>query len=372
MALFVVVLAAVAAAAVRAGAPVIPPLSPGCLPAVDGQQDLWCPGAEGAGAKNPLDSTYKCYKIPSLVRTWNGTVLAFIEARKLNCGDQGYVDLRMRRSLDGGKTWLPSQMIHGESTTSSHVTIGDACPTWDAARGMVHLVFTRNNADVFYTRSTDEGATWAPPRNISGMVDGHRGPGNFIGTGHAGGLQLRRTGRLLVPMHGPCHMIYSDDGGETWAKAPGAMSNGGECQVAEIRPGLLIVSGRNDGTGYTEIAYSTDDGMTWNTSTPNHDLRSPVGGCEASIVQHPNGMLYHSAPDSLLLRSKMVVKVSADQGHTWRNHRHVWDKAAGYSALSVLGNDTDVDAPLGLLYDRDDRPHIIFEAHGITFTSFPP
>ena len=32
-------------------------------------------------------------------------------------------------------------------------------------------------------------------------------------------------------MHGPCHAIYSDDGGQTWAKARGAMSNGGECHM---------------------------------------------------------------------------------------------------------------------------------------------
>merc|ERR1712013_579411 len=123
--------------------------------------------------------------------------------------------------------------------------------------GDVILIFTRNNADVFLTRSADDGASWSKPENISGSVDGHREPGHgFIGTGHAGGLQLQSSGRLLIPMHGPCTMIFSDDGGAKWAKAKGSLSNGGECQIAEIRPGLIIATARNDNEGFTEIAYS--------------------------------------------------------------------------------------------------------------------
>eukprot|EP01062_Namystynia_karyoxenos_P070769 TRINITY_DN66146_c0_g1_i1.p2 TRINITY_DN66146_c0_g1~~TRINITY_DN66146_c0_g1_i1.p2 ORF type:complete len:384 (+),score=112.76 TRINITY_DN66146_c0_g1_i1:66-1154(+) len=357
--------AVLAAVLCAAAAQKIPALKPGCLPK-DNQTDLWCPGAEGVPPAAG-DEGYACYKIPSLLRTGNGTLLAFIEGRKLHCGDQGYVDLRLRRSTDGGLTWQQSQLVHGESTEAEHHTIGDACPVWDAATGAVHLIFTRDNADVYYTRSEDDGATWAPPRNISGEVDGHRDTG-FIGTGHAGGLQLP-SGRLLVPMHGPCHMIYSDDHGRTWTKGSG-LTNGGECQVALVRPGLLIATGRNDNTGYTEIAYSTDDGLTWNASTPNKDLPSPVQGCEASIVSHPNGQLYHSAPDSFLLRTKMVVKRSRDGGATWQPHRVVWPGAAGYSALAVLGNSSD--SPLALFYDRNNVSMIVFEARGVTYTTLPP
>ena len=166
-------------------------------------------------------------------------------------------------------------------------------------------------------------------------------------------------------------MIYSDDHGQSWHKAPGSMSNGGECQVAEIKPGLLIVTGRPEGGAKdTQIAYSTDDGMTWNTSVAHADLPSPVDGCECSIVLHPNGKLYHSGPDSKLLRTKMVVKISADGGASWAPHLTVWPKAAGYSALQVLGNTTD--APIGIYYDRNQHPMIIFEAQSVSWTTFAP
>ena len=225
---------------------------------------------------------------------------------------------------------------------------------------------------MYLTRSADDGASWSAPVNISGSVDGHREAGQgFIGTGHAGGIELARTGRLLVPMHGPCTMIYSDDGGASWAKAPGGMSNGGECQVAEIRPGLIIATGRNDEEGFTEIAYSTDDGMTFSPSVPNRDLPSPIDGVEASIVFHPGTQrLYHSAPDSFSFRTDLHVKSSADDGKTWMDLSAPWEGgSAGYSALAVLGD--EADAPLGLLYDRNNHTMLIFEARGVTFTTVP-
>merc|ERR1719453_2953776 len=110
-------------------------------------------------------------------------------------------------------------------------------------------------------------------------------------------------------------MIYSDDSGRTWHKGQGAL--GSECQTAEIRPGLLINTARAS-TDNTYIQWSTDNGITW-SGGPNKDLRSPIEGVEASILVHPNGKIYHSAPDDVILRNKMVVKVSSDDGKTWQN-----------------------------------------------------
>jgi sialidase-1 len=348
--------------------PSVPALSPGCLPK-DNQTDLWCPGARGQPPAEG-DEAVRCYKIPSLLRTQRGTLLAFVEARRLQCGDGGLVDLHLRRSLTGGSSWLATQdvVVNDEVVDAQHITWGDACPVQDRSNGRVHLILTRNNADVYAMHSDDEGGSWSTPRNISAMVDGHRAKGSFVGTGHAGGVQLR-DGRLLVPLHGPCRFIFSDDGGESWALAPGSLSAGGECQAVEIRRGLLLATARNGQEGHTYLAFSTDGGVHWNASVPNPDLPSPIDGCEASLVAHPNGLLYHSAPDSYLLRTNMVVRASADGGRTWTIHRRVWASSAGYSSMVVLGE--GADAPLGLLYDRNNVSMIIFEARGVTFTAVP-
>ena len=130
--------------------------------------------------------------------------------------------------------------------------------------------------------------------------------------------------------------------------------------------GRLLATARNDDEGFHYLATSFDGGMTWNASIQTPGLPSPIAGCEASLVAHPNGLLYHSAPNSFVLREKMVVHVSADGGHSWRVHKHVWPHSAGYSAMVVMG--TDAKAPLGLLYDRNNVSMIVFEARGISFT----
>ena len=57
--------------------------------------------------------------------------------------------------------------MHSNSTESDWHTVGDALPVRDAATGRIHLAFTIDNLDVFYTASVDDGASWAAPTNIS-------------------------------------------------------------------------------------------------------------------------------------------------------------------------------------------------------------
>src|SRR5690349_13089152 len=55
---------------------------------------------------------YSCFRIPAVVRSTQGTLLAFAEGRIDNCGDTGDIDLVLRRSSDGGKTWGPLQVVN--------------------------------------------------------------------------------------------------------------------------------------------------------------------------------------------------------------------------------------------------------------------
>src|SRR2546427_5634459 len=48
---------------------------------------------------------YFCYRIPALVVTTKGTILALCEARKHDCNDWDDIDIVMRRSFDNGKSW---------------------------------------------------------------------------------------------------------------------------------------------------------------------------------------------------------------------------------------------------------------------------
>src|SRR5688500_7910916 len=179
------------------------------------------------------DGGYHTYRIPSLITTKGGAVLAFCEGRKNNRGDAGDIDLVLRRSTDGGKTWGKVQVVWDEADN----TCGNPCPVVDQKTGTVWLLMTHNlRTDteakivsgkstgaraVWLTKSTDDGATWDKPVEIT--KDVKKPDWTWYATGPGIGIQLK-SGRLLVPcdhkadggkMRGS-HAIYSDDAGKTW------------------------------------------------------------------------------------------------------------------------------------------------------------
>src|SRR5262249_50094408 len=67
---------------------------------------------------------YHPYRIPSLLISAKGTLLAFCEGRKTSRSDTGDIDLVLRRSFDGGKTWQPTQIVWDDGDN----TCGNPCP----------------------------------------------------------------------------------------------------------------------------------------------------------------------------------------------------------------------------------------------------
>lgn len=69
---------------------------------------------------------YKGYRIPALVVTKQGTLLAFCAARK-ELGDWSDIDIAMRRSTDGGRTWEPMRIVAGRDS----MTVDNPVPIVD-------------------------------------------------------------------------------------------------------------------------------------------------------------------------------------------------------------------------------------------------
>jgi len=110
---------------------------------------------------------YHTYRIPAVVVTPSGTLLAFCEGRKYSAADDGDIDLLLRRSFDGGKTWEDVQLL---CDAGPH-TAGNPAPVVDLETGKVVLVFCVNNDSVWVTESGDDGATWSPPREITSLSE---------------------------------------------------------------------------------------------------------------------------------------------------------------------------------------------------------
>src|SRR6185369_8466498 len=98
------------------------------------EQALWTAGEDG----------YHTYRIPALLVTKQGSVLAFCEGRKTAGGDHGDLDLVMKRSTDGGSTWSPQSIVYEEGDTAK-ITIGNPCPVVDQSTGTIWLPFCRDN-----------------------------------------------------------------------------------------------------------------------------------------------------------------------------------------------------------------------------------
>ena len=115
---------------------------------------------------------YYCIKIPVLVTTNKGTLLAFGEGRMHSCSDFMWTDLIYKRSTDRGRTWGPLTILYSNSSaeTGEYNVIGNAAPVVLRDNGRILLPFCRNNRQVLLTHSDDDGVSWSVPVNISNVV----------------------------------------------------------------------------------------------------------------------------------------------------------------------------------------------------------
>ncbi|HOB73548.1 MAG TPA: sialidase family protein [Phycisphaerae bacterium] len=332
------------------------------------QQELFVSGTDG----------YHTYRIPALIVTARGTLLAFCEGRKNSGADSGDIDILFKRSTDAGRTWEETRLIadHGPHT------IGNPCPVVDRKTGTIWLLLTGNLAQdvegkilsgasigtrtVWVCRSDDDGITWTTPVEITSSV---KDPAwTWYATGPGCGIQLR-SGRMVIPCdHNLAdqartrrsHVIYSDDHGQTWKLGGVAGPDTNECQVVELADGTLMLNMRNyaKGTGRQSlraISTSTDAGQTWTPPTYSAELVEPV--CQAAFVRFADPLSPPAGPAPLLFsnpastkRANMTVRVSYDEGRTWPIARQINPGPSAYSALAVLP-----DRTIALFYERGEK-----------------
>ena len=318
------------------------------------------------------DSGYACFRIPAIVRTGKGTLLAFAEARKKGCSDTGDIDLVLRRSTDQGKTWTPLQVIWDDGDNVA----GNPAPVVDFATGTIWLLSTWNlgkdhesqiinqtsldTRRVFTQKSTDDGNTWSQAKEITGSV---KQPNwTWYATGPVHGIQIKNgscKGRLVIPCDHIeavtkkyfSHTVYSDDHGASWklgGTTPGDQVN--ECTVAELPGGRLILNMRNyDRTQKNrKISLSADGGLTWSGLRDDLRLIEPI--CQASmldiVARGKNSVLCFLNPADSLTRRNLVLQISRDEGVTWKPVVTVHAGPAAYSDLAQVNK-----RELGCLYE---------------------
>ena len=333
---------------------------------------------------NGLDG-YACYRIPAIVRTPAGALLAFAEARRNSCADFGDVRIVMRRSKDGGKTWSAVEMV----AENGSLQAGNPAPVVDTRdhrypKGRVFLVYCTGDASeaavmrgegsrrIWFRTSSDEGSTWSQPVEITASVKLPGWHHYATGPGHA--LQLmhgRYAGRIVVASNHSendprpsgqsysAHDFYSDDHGATWKLgATLAWPGSNESTAAETADGTVVMNSR-DQSGASRariIAISKDGGARWDSVFVAKDLIDPV--CEGSMIDYQyrkEHVLLFTNPGNERERRDLTISVSRDGGRTWPKHSLVDAGPAAYSDLVAMKGDR-----LGIVWERGNNGGIFF------------
>lgn len=361
-----------------------------------GQTPVFVSGSDG----------YKSFRIPAIIGTPAGDLLAFAEGRVVGSGDFGDIDIVMKRSKDSGKTWSAIQVV----ATYDALQAGNPAPVMDLTdpaypKGRMFLFFNTGNnhegevrkgkglREVWYKTSADGGLTWSEAVNITTQVHRPRQPGSnanynfkedwrsYANTpGH--GLQLlngRYKGRIYIAANHTtgaprpafadyqAHGFYTDDHGKTFRLGESIPIEGSnESTAAEISGGRLMFNARNQKGDVRAriVAVSSDGGAKWDTAYFDHNLPDPV--CEGTILTVGKGEKHHilafaNAADTQK-RDNLTLRISFDDGQSWTKQFPVDRSDAGqpdytaYSDLVKTGTNT-----VGVLYERDGYKSIVFK-----------
>lgn len=315
---------------------------------------------------------YLSYRIPSLICTKNGTVLAFTEGRKETGGDGGPTDIVLKRSPGNAGQWdsaeirgwghnrkntviwLPEQVVFRSKNGEAWM---NPVPVVDQTSGTIFVVanhypqpYKDANAPIWLVKSTDEGATWSDPVEITSGTGKHEiGPG--------AGIQLR-AGRLIVQVYDG--IIYSDDHGQTWKQGGTAPGDWNETQVVELVDGSLLFSRRKSPNRV--FMYSRDDGQTWSQPVPQSELPDP--DCQGSMIRYTrkddgftkNRLLFANPVSGAIAagsvesdprgRFNVTVRMSYDEGNTWPVEKRILTGPGAYSSMAVFP-----DGSIGILFE---------------------
>ncbi len=333
------------------------------------------------------------YRIPGIVRTNNGTLLAIFDRRLETHRDpQGVANIGLKRSTDGGRTWEPQQVIldrgnwgglppryngvtdacilvneknnevfvgalwmHGQWIKGKWVGIPDD-PDAELGRKKASMpgMTEKETCQFLMVRSTDDGQTWSEPVNLTGIK---KPEWSLYALSPTNGITLD-DGTLVFPSKVPGNvaLTYSTDGGQTWEVSDlGPKTSGAENAIVQLDDGSVMMNARSmNRSGYRTVYTTPDLGKTWiEHPTNNKVLEEP--GCHGSLYKHvymdggeKKSILFFSNPASSEKRERMTIKASFDEGLTWPAKYWILldEGRSAYSSITSVDDNT-----IGILYE---------------------
>lgn len=325
----------------------------------------------------------KNFRIPGIVETTKGTLVAVFDNRFNHAGDlPADITVGVSVSKDNGVTWSPIKTAIDYKDLPGGHGIGDPTILFDPVTERLwiaalrapksgHPIWTSQKGTTspdlcgqfILSYSDNEGMTWSKPINITEdvkrLADPDTADWGLLFQGPGAGIAMT-DGTLVFPAQiwghkggAPHHgvLVYSKDHGKTWTSSKAMPWGGSESTVAQLPDGSLLLNTREGGGPATRItARTTDLGETWE-KVQTEPLRQPGNLCQAAYLSL-NGKLYFSNPDSGR-RDTMTLRISEDGGKTWPR-KVVYDPrgCAGYSSTCPVDGNS-----IGIIYEGTSDYH---------------
>ncbi len=314
------------------------------------------------------------YRIPGIVVTPKGTILAFSEERPIY-GDADPKSIVVKRSEDEGVTWSQNTYIencdgeywleHAEKIDKYDVpdkkeVWTNPAPLVDIQTGRIFIFYALSEGlvngenlqrytKVFYKFSDDEGLNWSNRFEVTDILnsreDGFQNKdkdGNWITDFNK--FPCDYLGRAFH-MPGPGHGIQLSNGRlllQVWNRTALGTFKKGETSLDERRYGICTI-------------YSDDHGKIWKYGSSF--AHNGLNGSESRIAELQNGDIYLNTRYVKEQNSHRMIAYSYDKGITWRDIRIDWNFPLSNTcdAGLIVLKDKKQDKTL-LLYSKNESP----------------
>ena len=308
---------------------------------------------------------YRAYRIPGLILTKKGTLLAYYECRKETTSDWSSIDLKVMRSEDDGDTWTTVCIIDGGSDTLNN-------PVMIADGDTVHFLYCKNYREILYRCSDDDGKSFSAAERKEEIGQAMTRPYTVIALGPGHGISHK--GKLIIPMwfannpedltaHRPSWIstVYSEDSGNTWKVGEiigeELFIHPSECALAVMGDGRVLNSIRNENPEFLRGLAVSDNGYEgWREVRLSDALPDPI--CQGSMASLGNAV-YHinCVSQEKKERTGLTLKISRDGFCSFESI--LIDEVGGYSDVAVS------EDWIYILYERN------VEEDGLYFCRLP-
>lgn len=323
----------------------------------------------------------------------DGTVLMFSLQGEPHPDKRKGSRIFVKRSEDGGSTWSDHQLIGkridldwkalgigpydgsgwGKDKHHERATLGTSII--DESTGEIMLFLTALYPAPYMYKSMDHGKTWKLEKISYGKDS--RGFMPIPNAACDPGINIKHgphKGRLLVPSRvfpnynkheegkGYTNAAYSDDNGKTWIPSePFPLDGTGESGLVELSDGTIYINSRtHTRKGNRWVAYSDDSGATWRDLRQDDELFDgppDVYGCKAALIRldRDDGdiLLFSSPTPHIEGRKNIRVWVSFDGGKTWPHNRLIKKGPGNYTWLTQGRKGTPSEGFIYLLSGKD-------------------